>query len=355
MGQRVPARQGRGRRGARVGAGEVGLRARAAVPRAVGGAADGARHRLSHVRPRRAAGRLRVPRRAARLRRRGGVRRQRGVPRGRAAGGADRRDHARAARRVHHRRHHGARRPARRLQLGPEHGRDAAARHAERDRRRPARQPPGLAAAARPLRGTAGRRHRRSPGRPAGRHRARHAGGPRGAGGGAVGRAHARARPGHLRRLGRPAPGARERAPEPAPRGGRPGRRLARPRAAARAPRAGGGRHAQHGGDDRARLVERRLGPRLPRDVDRPRRACGRRGQRGRRRGHHAGARGPRVRRARVVPRRRAAPRRGRCRERCIVNLRNILEAMDAVAEAQPVRVEARPAAALGGRRKSIA
>jgi hypothetical protein len=38
-----------------------------------------------------------------------------------------------------------------------------------------------------------------------------------------------------------------------------------------------------------------------------------------------------------------------------IVNLRNILEAMDAVAEAQPVRVEARPAAALGGRRKSIA
>jgi hypothetical protein len=38
-----------------------------------------------------------------------------------------------------------------------------------------------------------------------------------------------------------------------------------------------------------------------------------------------------------------------------IVNLRNILEAMDAVAEAQPVRVDARPAAALGGRRKSIA
>jgi hypothetical protein len=38
-----------------------------------------------------------------------------------------------------------------------------------------------------------------------------------------------------------------------------------------------------------------------------------------------------------------------------IVNLRNILEAMDAVAEAQPVRVETRPAAALGGPRKSIA
>ena len=38
-----------------------------------------------------------------------------------------------------------------------------------------------------------------------------------------------------------------------------------------------------------------------------------------------------------------------------IVNLRNILEAMDAVAEAQPVRVEARPATALGTRRKSIA
>jgi hypothetical protein len=38
-----------------------------------------------------------------------------------------------------------------------------------------------------------------------------------------------------------------------------------------------------------------------------------------------------------------------------IVNLRNILEAMDAVAEAQPVRVDARPAAALGGRRRSIA
>jgi hypothetical protein len=38
-----------------------------------------------------------------------------------------------------------------------------------------------------------------------------------------------------------------------------------------------------------------------------------------------------------------------------IVNLRNILEAMDAVAEAQPVRVEARPAAALSGRPESIA
>jgi uncharacterized membrane protein YgaE (UPF0421/DUF939 family) len=38
-----------------------------------------------------------------------------------------------------------------------------------------------------------------------------------------------------------------------------------------------------------------------------------------------------------------------------IVNLRNILEAMDAVAEAQPVRVEARPATALRGRRNSIA
>ena len=38
-----------------------------------------------------------------------------------------------------------------------------------------------------------------------------------------------------------------------------------------------------------------------------------------------------------------------------LVNLRNILEAMDAVAEAQPVRVEARPAAALGRRRKSLA
>ena len=38
-----------------------------------------------------------------------------------------------------------------------------------------------------------------------------------------------------------------------------------------------------------------------------------------------------------------------------IVNLRNILEAMDAVAEAQPVRVATRPAAALDGRRKSIA
>jgi uncharacterized membrane protein YccC len=38
-----------------------------------------------------------------------------------------------------------------------------------------------------------------------------------------------------------------------------------------------------------------------------------------------------------------------------IVNLRNILEAMDAVAEAQPVSVETRPAVALDGRRKSIA
>ena len=38
-----------------------------------------------------------------------------------------------------------------------------------------------------------------------------------------------------------------------------------------------------------------------------------------------------------------------------IVNLRNILEAMDAVAEAQPVRVESRPAAALAEHRKSIA
>jgi hypothetical protein len=48
-------------------------------------------------------------------------------------------------------------------------------------------------------------------------------------------------------------------------------------------------------------------------------------------------------------------PRRGRCRGALIVNLRNILEAMDAVAEAQPVRVESRPAAALAERRKSIA
>jgi hypothetical protein len=38
-----------------------------------------------------------------------------------------------------------------------------------------------------------------------------------------------------------------------------------------------------------------------------------------------------------------------------IVNLRNILEAMDAVAEAQPVRVETRPAATVGEPRKSIA
>ena len=38
-----------------------------------------------------------------------------------------------------------------------------------------------------------------------------------------------------------------------------------------------------------------------------------------------------------------------------IVNLRNILEAMDAVAEAQPVRVQARPAVAMSGRPKSIA
>ena len=103
-----------------------------------------------------------------------------------------------------------------------------------------------------------------------------------------------------------------------------------------------------------SRLVERRLGPGLPRDVARPRRARGRGGQRGRRRGHHAGARGPRVRRARVVPRRRRPTPRP-VQGALIVNLRNILEAMDAVAEAQPVRVEARPAAALGGRRKSIA
>ena len=39
-----------------------------------------------------------------------------------------------------------------------------------------------------------------------------------------------------------------------------------------------------------------------------------------------------------------------------IVNLRNILEAMDAVAEAQPVRVQAaRPAVAMSGRPKSVA
>ena len=70
--------------------------------------------------------------------------------------------------------------------------------------------------------------------------------------------------------------------------------------------------------------------------------------------GHHAGARGPRVRRGRVVPRRRRpAPR--PVQGALLVNLRNILEAMDAVAEAQPVRVGRGPAAALGGRRKSIA
>ena len=38
-----------------------------------------------------------------------------------------------------------------------------------------------------------------------------------------------------------------------------------------------------------------------------------------------------------------------------IVNLRNILEAMDAVAEAQPVRVQARPVVAMSGRSKSVA
>jgi hypothetical protein len=38
-----------------------------------------------------------------------------------------------------------------------------------------------------------------------------------------------------------------------------------------------------------------------------------------------------------------------------IVNLRNILEAMDAVAEAQPARVRARPAVAMSGRPESIA
>jgi hypothetical protein len=38
-----------------------------------------------------------------------------------------------------------------------------------------------------------------------------------------------------------------------------------------------------------------------------------------------------------------------------IVNLRNILEAMDAVADAQPVRVRARPAAAVRWRRRRIA
>ena len=38
-----------------------------------------------------------------------------------------------------------------------------------------------------------------------------------------------------------------------------------------------------------------------------------------------------------------------------IVNLRNILEAMDAVADAQPVRVDLRPAMTISGRRRSIA
>ena len=145
---------------------------------------------------------------------------------------------------------------------------------AHRDRRRPARQPPGLAAAAR----SHARRGRSTSSTIASAPccadiaRAMREG-RECAGGGAVGRAHPRARSGHLRRLGRPAPGARERAPEPAPRRGRAGRRLARPRAAARAPRAGGGRYPQHGRDDRARLLERRLGPGLPRGVARSRRA----------------------------------------------------------------------------------
>ena len=141
VGQRLPARQGRRRRGDRVGPGALGLRARAAVPRAVGGAADGARHRLPHLRPRRAAGRLRLPRRAARVRRRRGLRRQRGSPGRRAAAGAGRGHDARPARRVHDRRHHGARGPPRRLQRRPGMLGDAAARHADRHRRRPARQP----------------------------------------------------------------------------------------------------------------------------------------------------------------------------------------------------------------------
>jgi hypothetical protein len=38
-----------------------------------------------------------------------------------------------------------------------------------------------------------------------------------------------------------------------------------------------------------------------------------------------------------------------------IVNLRNILEAMDAVADAQPIRVDTRPATSLRRPRKSIA
>ena len=183
----------------------------------------------------------------------------------------------------------------------------------------------------------------------------RHARGARGAGGGAVGRAHARARPGHLRRLGRPAPGARERAPEPAPRGGGAGRRLAR--ASCRCSRGSSRRWPTRAAwrGRSPRRVERRLGPRLPREVDRPRRARGHRGQRGRRRGHHAAcartSSPPRASGSRAVQ----APRRGRSQGALLVNLRNILEAMDAVAEAQPVRVEARPAAALGRRRKSLA
>ena len=230
----------------------LGLRARAAVPRAVGGAADGARHRLPHVRPRRAAGRLRLPRGAARLRRRrrcsASTRRPSGScccwrwPRGRTRVLRDESTTAATTALVVLLAGYSSDTGmvGKRLLdtligivvgllvnllVWPPLRDRAAARQVDVIDDRLGALLADIAA--------------------------RHARGPRGAGGRAVGRAHPRARPGHLRRLGRPAPGARERAAEPAPRRGGARRRLARPRAAARAPRAGGGRHAQHGRDDR--------------------------------------------------------------------------------------------------------
>ena len=179
--------------------------------------------------------------------------------------------------------------------------------------------------------------------------------GARARGGRAVGRAHPRARPGHLRRLGRPAPGARERAPEPAPHGGRAGDASHQPRAAAGAPRAGGGRHAAAWRGRSARRVGRRLGRRASATtwLDLVARA-------GAAVSEADAAAITRVREdlesaAREWFRDGAEPTPRPVQGALIVNLRNILEAMDAVAEAQPVRVEARPAAALGGLRKSIA
>ena len=165
-------------------------------------------------------------------------------------------------------------------------------------------------------------------------------------------RAHRRARQRHRQGLGRRAPGARERQAQPAPRRARPHEGYRGLRRAARAPRAGGRRHPQHGPHDLAgERPARALGP-AP--SARPGSTC---------------SNAPARRSATPIRMRSEPCARTSTRSRAsspshalpdgfwpvagalLVNLRNILASLDVVADAQPVQV---PAPALAGGHPSV-